>query len=192
MSTRWPAPDFLAAHEPRRPAIAWLWAAAGAGTLAMTLGDWRTASLELDARHQQLARFSQRVATPRPRAQAAMQASDAEAARAARSIADRIAHPWYQVMGDIEVETPAGLQWLALEHEADDSGVRLEGAAPDVATVLHFVDSLADHGGWSDVMLGRLRAANGQDATAASGWRFELQATVDARHLALAHPQRDR
>jgi hypothetical protein len=196
MTSAWPRPDFLAAATPRRPAIAWLWGAAALLVLALSFNDWRAARHELDAQRQRLARATQRLPAPpsRPRpATPATTAADAEARRGAQAVVERIAHPWDQILANVEAETPDGLQWLALDHDADDSAVRLEGAAGDVATVLHLVDNLGDHAGWSDVVLGRLRAAEGREAAAgAPAWRFELHAGVDPRRIALARPTEDR
>jgi hypothetical protein len=195
VSNAWPRPDFLATAAPRRPAIAWLWSAAALVVVALALNDWQAARRELDAQQGRLARASQRAPLARPRATAAAPAGppDAEGARAAQAVVGRIAHPWDRILANVESETPDGLQWLALEHDADDGAVRLEGAATDVATILRFVDSLGDHGGWSDVALGRLRANDGRDAAAgAPAWRFELSASVDARAVAATRPGGDR
>jgi hypothetical protein len=196
MKATWPRPDFLSHAAPHRPAIAWLWCAAALVVAVLALDDWRVARQELDAQRARLARALQRApaAELRPRAPAsATQASDFDAARAAQAVADRIGHPWDQILANMEIETPAGLQWLAFDHDADESTVRLEGAAGDIATVLRFVDSLGDHAGWSDVVLGRLRAGEARDAMPGlPAWRFELRAAVDARRIALARPTGER
>jgi hypothetical protein len=196
MSDAWPRPDFLAGGAARRPALAWLWGAAALVVVALALNDWWQARRELDAQQRRLARATQRAPMPPARSQAAASTaatSDAEGARAARAIVARIAHPWDRILANVESETPGGLQWLALEHDADTSAVHLEGAAPDVATVLRFVDDLADHAGWSDVALDRLRASEGRDAIAgAAPWRFELSASIDARRVAASRPGGER
>ncbi len=195
MTSHWPQPDFLA-RAPRRPAVAWLWLAAALVVAALVADDWIGAHRDLAEQQQRLARALQRLpaaaARPRPPA-AGASAADADAIRAARAVVDRVAHPWDQILANIEAETPGGLQWLALDHDADDPAVRLEGNAVDVAAVLHFVDNLADHPGWSEVVLGRLRSAEGREADAAApGWHFELRAAVDAPRIAQARPTGER
>jgi hypothetical protein len=189
VTPRWPQPDFLA-RAPRRPAIAWLWVSAAAVVAALAGADGVAAWGELAEQQQRLARATQRApaGVPRPRGVAsASSAAEADAIRSARNVVDRIAHPWDRILANIEAETPDGLQWLELAHDADDPGVRLEGTASDVASVLRFVDNLADHPGWSDVVLGRLRTAEGREVDAsAPGWHFELQAAIDAPRIALA------
>jgi hypothetical protein len=196
VSHAWPRPDFLATSTPRRPAIAWLLSAAALVVVALAANDWQAARRELVAQQARLARASQRapLSATRPRASAtATGATDAEGARGAQAVVGRIAHPWDRILANVESETPDGLQWLALEHDADDGAVRLEGAAVDVATILRFVDGLGDHGGWTDVALGRLRANDGRDAAAgAPAWRFELNASVDARAIAATRPRGER
>jgi hypothetical protein len=196
MSARWPRPDFLASARPRRPSIAWLWSAAALVAAALSLNDWRLAQEDLDTQRARLARATQQrsvAAVMRPGlAASASRPAAADSTRSAQAVVDRIAHPWDRLIANIETETPDGLQWLALDHDADDSAVRLEGAAGDVATVLHFVDNLADHAGWTDVVLGRLRTAEGRDAAPGAPWRFELRAGIDPRRVALARPAGDR
>ncbi len=195
MRTTWPQPDFLADPRTRRPAIAWLWSAVALVIVAFSLGDWHAAQHDLDAQRRRLARAAAREPVAAPAARpASASASDLQARRAAREVVDRITHPWDQLLNHVEVESPDGLQWLALDHEADNAGVRLEGAATDVESVLHFVDNLSDHAGWSDVVLERLQMAEGREAASASAtpWRFALHAVIDARRLALARPAEDR
>ena len=195
MKTTWPRPDFLA-QAPRRPALAWLWGIAALAVVAVSLGDWVAARRDLYMERERLARATQRttVVRSRPRAaastsSASASASELDARRAAQSVVDRIAHPWDRILANVEAETPDGLQWLEFTHDADEPGVHLEGAAAEVPDVLRFVDNLSGRAGWSDVVLGRLRTADGRETTPSGPrWRFELRAGVDARRIALARP----
>ncbi len=192
MKTKWPQPDFLA-QKPRRPVIVWVWSVAGLAVAAIALGDWSAVRRDLEAQRERLARATQRTAgtasRPRMSASASSPASELDARRAARAVVDRIAHPWDRILANVEAETPDGLQWLEFAHDADDANVRLEGAAADVPEVLRFVDNLAGRAGWSDVVLGRLRIADGRESNAAGPrWHFELHAGIDAHRIALARP----
>ena len=195
MSTTWPQPDFLA-RAPRRPALAWWCAAAGLIVAALSLNDWLAARHDLEAQRDRLARANQRAlaASARPRVAASGPlVPEVDAIRAAQRVVDRIDHPWDRILANVEAETPQGLQWLALEHDADEPSLRLEGAADDVRSVLQAVDSLSDRPGWSDVVLGRLRMADARELAASTpAWHFELHAAIDARRLALARPGGER
>lgn len=189
MTPRWPRPDFLS--KPRgTPKLAWILLATGALALAATVAEGLAVQGRIDAQRAQLAEATQRIATaarPGPPAGAVLTATSnqAEAARAARRVSVLLAHPWGQVLSSIEAETPAGLQWLLLEHASASPDLRLEGLAPDIPAVLQLVDVLSARAGWSEVALGRLQAADTRDSTAGgTRWRFEIQAVIDARRIA--------
>ena len=183
----WPRPEFLAAPQ-RRPALVWLWTGAALLVCAFAASDWLAARDELASQRERLARTLRHSnpSAPRPRAAAANGQAEADAIRAARAVMARIAHPWDRILANVEAETPSGVQWLQLDHDADDAGLRLEGAAPDVSDVMQFIDGLSDRPGWTDVVLGRLHVADGPDTGAtAARWRFELRAGIEARRIAL-------
>jgi len=195
MNPNWPQPDFLA-RAARRPALAWCCGVAGLVVAALALNDWLAARHDLDAQRDRLARASQRMAPApaRPRiAASGPLVPEVDAIRAAQRVVDRIDHPWDRILANVEAETPADLQWLELEHDADEATLRLEGAAGDVRSVLQVVDNLSDRPGWSDVVLGRLRTADARELAASTPpWHFELHASIDARRLALARPGGER
>lgn len=194
MKARWPRPEFLAL--PARPAaLAWLWAATGALMLAATLVEAAELQQQIDDHGSRLSQATQqnlrlaRSAAPRSVVPIASQssASSAQAVRAAQQVAHDLAHPWGAILAGIESETPAGLQWLLLDHGVDSPDLRLEGLAPDVAIVMNLVDALSARVGWSNVVASRLQAPVAPDPreSAAPGprWRFELSAVVDAKQV---------
>jgi hypothetical protein len=192
MKANWPQPDF-AARPARRPALAWWCGAAGILVAALSVNDWMTARHDLDKQRERLAHASQRalplVARARTTA-SGVSVPEAEAILAAQRVVDRIEHPWDRILANVEAETPQGLQWLELDHDADEAALTLSGAAGDVRTVLQLVDNLSDRPGWSDVVIGRLRSADAREAAGVMPpWRFELRAQLDARALAQARPR---
>jgi len=192
MTTAWPRPDFLA-RPPRRPAIVWWFSGASLLAAALSVGDWRAATRELESQRDRLSRVERHApvaASAPPHATASVAPiAQADAIRAARHIVDRIEHPWDRILANVESETPQGLQWLEMDHDADTAAVHLEGNAADVAAVLRLVDSLSARPGWSQVALARLRSsAAGGSATASPPWRFEVIAAIDARSIARARP----
>lgn len=190
----WPRPEFLAGPR-HRPALAWLWTGAALLVCAFAASDWLAARDELASQRERLARALRHSnpASPRPRAAAASAPAEADAIRAARAVMERIAHPWDRILANVEAETPSGVQWLQLDHDADDANLRLEGAADDVGDVMQFIDGLSDRSGWTDVVLGRLHTADGPEASATPvRWRFELRAGIDARRITLAGQRAER
>lgn len=191
MTTRWPRPDFLA--PPRRvPVLAWLWLATAALVLVATLVEARAAQREVEAQRTRLAQANQRIArAPVPRvatgAGPAGAKPGADAVPAAQRLTAQLEHPWGQILSSIEAETPAGLQWLLFEHATSSSDLRFEGVAPDIPIVLQLVDVLSARAGWSEVALGRLQAEGAREG--AVGWRFEIQAVVDARRIAVGRSE---
>ncbi|MGK2899650.1 MAG: hypothetical protein ACSLE9_13345 [Burkholderiaceae bacterium] len=189
MTPRWPRPDFLS--KPRgAPKLAWIWLATGALTLAATVAEGLAVQQRIDVQRAQLADATQRIAKASPPnaplgSHSTAAGNQAAAVRAARSLSTLLGHPWGQILSSIEAETPTGLQWLLLEHASAGPDLRLEGLAPDIPAVLQLVDVLSARAGWSQVVLGRLQAADTRGDTAGGArWRFEIQAVVDARRIA--------
>lgn len=199
MTTHWPRPVFLA---PRRavPLLAWVWAATGALVLATSVAEAVLMQQAVAAQRAQLAKATQHLAkltqvTPaRPNSSLANRATvdpsgDADAIRAAQRVLAQLAHPWGQILATVEAETPAGLQWMLLDHAVDSPDLRFEGQAPDASIALQMVDALSVRPGWSAVALTRLQAPDLRDATAVPGpvpapnWRFEIAAVVNAQRV---------
>lgn len=208
MTTHWPRPDFLAPRR-RVPALAWVWAATGALVLAVSVTEAVLMQQTVAAQGAQLVKARQHLAkvTPaRPDSSLANRANvnprsvdprnvdpsgDAEAIRAAQRVLAQLAHPWGQILATVEAETPAGLQWLLLDHASDNPDLRFEGQAPDVSAALQVVDGLSMRPGWSGVALTRLQAPDlpaprGAVAVVVTpaNWRFEITAAVNAQRVA--------
>ena len=191
MKARWPRPEFLALPA-RPPALAWVWAATGAVVLAATVVEAAGLQQQIDEQGSRLSKATQqnlrlaRSAPPRSVMPVATHsaADSAQAVRAAQQVAHDLAHPWGAILASVESETPAGLQWLLLDHGVDSPDLRLEGLAPDVASVMGLVDALSARVGWSNVVAGRLLAPDARELAAPGPrWRFELSAVVDARQI---------
>ena len=210
--TRLPRPDFLAA-APRPGLLAW--AAAGTGALVLVLGvaDVMGMRARIADQHVQLAAAEAsaqsaptravrdrsdrsdrsdardaRDATDRrdPRAPNAA-APDMRAAVAEARVLRRLGHPWQQLFTTLEEATPAGVQWLALDHGTDQADLRLAGAARDAAQAVALVDALAAWAGWSDVVLRKLALSDARGAGAVNTAsmastlvQFEMEAQFDA------------
>ena len=194
MKTRWPRPEFLALPA-RPPALAWVWAATGALVLAVTVVEAAGLQQQIDEQGSRLSKATQqtlrltRSAPPRSVVPVAVSstADSAQAVRTAQQVAHDLAHPWGAILASVESETPAGLQWLLLDHGVDSPDLRLEGLAPDVASVMNLVDALSARVGWSNVVAGRLQAPVAPDTREAAApgprWRFELSAVVTAKQV---------
>ena len=201
MTTHWPRPDFLA---PRRaaPVLAWVWAATGALVLAVSVTEAVLMQQAVAGQRGQLAKATQRLAkvtqvtparsnsTLANRATVDLSANtDADAIRAAQRVLSQLAHPWGQILATVEAETPAGLQWMLLDHAVDSPDLRFEGQASDASIALQMVDALSVRPGWSAVALTRLQAPDLRDATTVPGpfpapnWRFEIAAVVNAQRV---------
>ena len=201
MTTHWPRPDFLA---PRRaaPVLAWVWAATGALVLAVSVTEAVLMQQAVAGQRGQLAKATQRLAkvtqvtparsnsTLANRATVDLSANtDADAIRAAQRVLSQLAHPWGQILATVEAETPAGLQWMLLDHAVDSPDLRFEGQASDASIALRMVDALSVRPGWSAVALTRLQAPDLRDATTVPGpfpapnWRFEIAAVVNAQRV---------
>ncbi len=191
MTARWPRPEFLALPA-RPPALAWVWAATGALVLAVTVVEATGLQQQIDEQGSRQSKATQqnlrltRSAPPRSVVPVSVSstADSAQAVRTAQQVAHDLTHPWGAILASVESETPAGLQWLLLDHGVDSPDLRLEGLAPDVASVMGLVDALSARVGWSNVVASRLQAPDAREL-AASGprWRFELSAGVDAKQI---------
>ena len=188
MKTRWPRPEFLALPA-RPPALAWIWAATGALVLAATVVEAMGLEQQIDDQRSRLSKATQRaVRSPPPGSVVPLAVSSTagsgQAVRTAQQVAHDLAHPWGAILASVESETPAGLQWLLLDHGVDSPDLRLEGLAPNVASVMGLVDALSARVGWSNVVASRLQAPDAR-VLAAPGprWRFELSAVVDAKQI---------
>jgi len=96
-----------------------------------------------------------------------------ETVRNAQRVAALLDHRWDQLFAALEANTPAGLQWLRLEHEAEAGEVQLEGLATEGRLALQVVDALATEPRWHEVAMSRLEAGQGADG---ASLRFELRA----------------
>lgn len=96
-----------------------------------------------------------------------------ETVRNAQRVAALLDHRWDQLFAALEAHTPAGLQWLRLEHEAEAGEVQLEGLATEGRLALQVVDALAAEPRWHEVAMSRLEAGQGADG---ASLRFELRA----------------
>jgi|GEM_PF-6322877 len=159
--TRLPRPDFLAS-APRPGPLAW--AAAGTGALVLALGVVDVLGLNSRIADQQV-RLQMQLAAAEARAQtapnrsgraASAAAPDTRAVDAEARVLRRLGYPWQQLFTTLEEATPAGVQWLALDHGTDRADVRLAGQARDAAQAVALVDELAAWAGWSDVVLRKL------------------------------------
>lgn len=196
MRAPWPRPDFLAPRR-RVPLLAWLWAVTGASVLAVSVTEAVLMQQTVDRQGVQLAKATQRLARATParatpllvnRTSSAPQ-GEAEGIRAAQRVLAQLDHPWGQILATVEAETPAGLQWLLLDHASDSPDLRFEGQAPDVSTALQLVDALSMRPGWTGVVLTRLQAPDPRDANAAAAnWRFEITAVVDVQRVSVPPP----
>lgn len=193
-ATPWLQVGFLPRRQ-RAPWPAWALLVCGMGLFMAAALDWREADTARADAEQALRTWETRERTERDQrdAQARQrrlaQASPASAASAKASPASRdtlrnaqrvaalLDHRWDQLFATLEANTPAGLQWLRLEHEAEAGEVQLEGLAAEGRLALQVVDTLATQVGWRDVAMSRLEAgaASGQGAEAL---RFELRARM--------------
>ena len=199
MTTHWPRPDFLAPRR-RPPVLAWVWATTGALVLAVSVTETVVVQQAVTAQRAQLAKATRHLAkvTPaRPNSSLANRTTvdssgDADAIRAAQRVLAQLGHPWGQILATVEAETPAGLQWLLLDHAIDSPDLRIEGQAPEASIALQMVDALSVRPGWSAVALTRLHAPDLRDASATAvpipapvqNWRFEIAAVVNGQRIA--------
>ncbi len=189
----WPEPDFLPG-KPRAPAMAWLWVAAGAISLAVAAGDVGDLRERIEQAQYRVARSQHALeasaarpgrGTPGPVSVAAPGRAlrnttpfdDVKAMARAARLEQRIDHPWNRLLPSIEAATPADIQWLSMEHDVDRPEIRLEGVATDVHVALGFVAALSAQGVWSNVALAEVRHAGAADAVA-SGLVFDVAACI--------------
>lgn len=177
----WLQVGFLPRRQ-RAPWPAWALLVCGMGLFLAAALDWReadTARAEAEQAlrtwHDQQTRQRQdplRPALP-AQSQAQVAAPSRETVRNAQRVGALLEHRWDQLFAAIEANTPVGLQWLRLEHEAEAGEVQLEGLATEGRLALQVVDALAADARWQDVAMSRLEAGQGADAAAL---RFELRA----------------
>lgn len=193
-ATTWLQVGFLP-RRPRAPWPAWALLVCGMGLFMAAALDWREAdTARADAeqalrtwetweRAQQEQRDAQarqrRLAQAGPAGAASTQAPPVsrDTLRNAQRVASLLEHRWDRLFATLEAHTPAGLQWLRLEHEAEAGEVQLEGLAADDRLALQVVDTLAAEVDWQEVAMSRVEAgtAAGQGA-GADALRFELRA----------------
>lgn len=187
------APDWLqVGFVPRRqraPWPAWALLVCGMGVLMAAALEWREADTARVEAEQALRAWqqAQRDADTRQRRQAQVAASAAqpgeraplsrEVARNAQRVAALLDHRWDQLFATLEANTPAALQWLRLEHEAEAGEVQLEGLAAEGRQALQVVDTLAAEPDWHEVAMSRLEAGQ---AVEQGSLRFEVRARVAA------------
>ncbi len=158
---RLPRPDFLA-RPPRPDPLAWVAAGTGVLVLALAVADvlglhHRIADGQLQLRARLAATDASAQTAPAGAARApAAAVLDARAAGAEARALRRIGYPWQQLFTTLEEATPAGVQWLALDHGSERADLRLAGQARDAAQAVALVDALAAWAGWSDVVLRKL------------------------------------
>lgn len=172
-------PDFQAL-QPRSPAW-WRWplAACSALVLATAVMDTHAAwSARESARdHQTLAL---RAATPKSAANPARVRSEPKTAAAAQAA---LQHPWELVLAQVERagrgagDPGAGVSWLALEHRAGASELRLEGQGADTTVAMRVAQDWTIQPAWTEVLLTRFQMAP------EGGQRFELSAKADLQML---------
>jgi hypothetical protein len=224
MKPNWPRPDFLPTAN-RPPWLAWLWLATAVLVLGVVLRDGLALQTQVDSQAQEQAQeqaqrqartqrtapataVNARASTSIAAVTSASQNNDA--AVKANAVVRQLEHPWGRMLFTLESETPPGMQWLLLDHNAASPELRFEGVAPNSDMVLDTVNRLSARRGWSEVVLSRLQAPDARASatpqtaapTAAQAraavepvspmWRFEIRAMVDARTaLTAADPSTD-
>lgn len=185
-----PEPDFIP-QASRPPALAWAWALAALLLMALLAHEaWllrqatEAADLRVASTQSRLAALKRGEAAgasmtrmvPGATRGGRADANEGALILAAHTVAGRLQHPWGWLLAGLEHSTPAGLQLIALEHEAERPDLRIEGQAATTASVLQLVDALATRPGWSEVVLKRLQ--NGEGAQSGEGVRFEIGAQL--------------
>jgi Tfp pilus assembly protein PilN len=187
-----PVLDFVAG--PARPTAAAWWLLAGGVLVACVAGfDFWSARQVLEAQNALLSRLQTQntaqqavvaprsgdskasaLATARSVGRAADPAADSAARDAAWAVARSLQHPWPRVFDSIDAMAPAGMRWLALEHDTGRPDLRLEGTARSSAAALALVDLLASQPLLQSVVLTRLDPAD--PGLPPPAVRFELSA----------------
>ena len=122
-----------------------------------------------------------RAATDRPDPRARNAAApDMRAALTEARVLRLLGHPWQQLFTTLEEATPAGVQWLALDHGTDRADLRLAGAARNEAQAVALVDALAAWAGWSDVVLRKLALSDARGGPTANTPNNATTARVSA------------
>lgn len=167
----------------RPPRVAWLLLLAGLAVAAVSVLDFWAARQSLQARTTQLlglqaavpaaaaAAGAQRTASATAAAERVAQAG---ARNAAWVVARGLQHPWPLVFEGIDALAPAGVRWLALQHDSSRAELRLQGKARSTAAALALVDRLARQPLYRAVVMTQLDPSDsGLDGP---GVRFELNA----------------
>lgn len=185
-----PVLDFVAGPA-RPPATAWCLLAGGVLVSGAASLDFWAARQGLDTQTTQLLQLqaqaakqtaTQRLASATGPADAktstlaADRAADGAAREAAWVVARRLQHPWPRVFDSIDALAPAGVRWLALEHDSGRAELRLEGAARSSAAALALVDLLARQPLLQSVVMTRLDPAD--PSLPPPAVRFEMSARL--------------
>lgn len=178
-----PAPEFLPA-APRGTGLAALWLATAAACLVTSGLDasraWAAraeAHERMQAAERRLARVPPRGTTSARRPLPSAPAPAAPGAQAAAAAQAALQHPWARVFDAVDAASGPRLQWLQLEH-GDRITLRLEGRAPHMAAALEAAERLRRHGGWSDVVVGRMAPSAPEPDGTPGDVPFELTARL--------------
>jgi hypothetical protein len=177
----WLQVGFLPRREPA-PWPAWALLVAGLGLCLVAALDWREASLANAEAEQALHSWQAQQRPARPPAAVVKAAPvNRETPATAQRVSALLGHRWGALFTTLEDVTPAGMQWLRLEHEAEAGEVQIEGIAPAGQQALQVVDALSATPGWQDVALSRLETGSAaSSSTAVGGLRFEVRAHTAA------------
>ena len=181
-------PDFLA-QGVRPPRVVWGLQVTALAVLLIGAADLWALRRDAAAESERLGRWERQLKPLAPRVAALSRPASNAAQAGAWRIADALAHPWGALLAATEVVAPAGVQWLAFEHDGERAEVRLEGVSHDPGAALKAVDRLATRPGWSNVVLTRLAPKPGSSNAAAGlaadavpsghSMRFEVTARID-------------
>lgn len=148
------APEFLPV-APAAPWLGWAFAASALAVLALNLAERLPAS-----------------PPPAPRAAAAPAWLD--------ELQLRLGHPWHQVFAAADAASTGQTQWLALEHQATRTELRLQGSVPDRAEALAAADAAARLPGVAQAVVSRTQTT--RDGRITADWQITLAppATAEA------------
>jgi hypothetical protein len=204
MKPNWPRPDFLPTAN-RPPWLAWLWLATAVLVLGVVLRDGLALQTQVDSQAQEQAQeqaqrqartqrtapataVNARASTSIAAVTSASQNNDA--AVKANAVVRQLEHPWGRMLFTLESETPPGMQWLLLDHNAASPELRFEGVAPNSDMVLDTVNRLSARRGWSEVVLSRLQAPDARASAISSAPEAAAPAVAVARNTATAPASR--
>jgi hypothetical protein len=181
-----PELDFVR-KTPRGRWVGWALLATALALAATLAADWTAARDEANQQTDRLERWQ--AVRPAGGASAVLARSApatpglsrAAARQAAARVSQGLRHPWPGIVSAIDEATPAGVQWLRLEHDRTRADVRLAGRAADAKAALSVVDALAVRPGWRSVVLIRVGAVD--PAQGNPGVLFEIQAQIDPMAL---------